>query len=116
MYWDFGEGKKRGRLATAVSSGPIFLKKEEIIYICIYIHAYKPTCCAQVSISHCWLTALGAGSLLLAGGQGRHVKKSLSSDSLALMPPNLSTGVSSECGGDQSLLSHSFLSHRFIKV
>ena len=30
MYWDFGEGKKkRERLATDVSSGPIFLTKKE---------------------------------------------------------------------------------------
>ena len=30
MYWGFGEGeKKRGRLATDVSSGPIFLSKKK---------------------------------------------------------------------------------------
>ena len=27
MYWDFGEKKKRGRLARDVSSGPIFFNK-----------------------------------------------------------------------------------------
>ena len=27
MYWGFGEKRKRGRLATDVSSGPIFLTK-----------------------------------------------------------------------------------------
>ena len=31
MYWGFGEGeKKRGRLATDVSSGPIILTKKSI--------------------------------------------------------------------------------------
>ena len=28
MYWGFGEKKKGGRLATDVSSEPIFLKKK----------------------------------------------------------------------------------------
>ena len=56
MYWGFGEKKKkrkRGRLTTDVSSGPLFLKKkkskEKEIIVCLYLiklklhRLYNPT-------------------------------------------------------------------------
>ena len=33
MCWVFGEGKKRGRSATDVSSGPILLTKNQKAYL-----------------------------------------------------------------------------------